>query len=64
LQSAAVTKKFFDDALVMLQKHPLVERYAWFLSRSDGDFSGAALLDANGNPTDLGKDYIAAPAYH
>jgi hypothetical protein len=64
LQSATVTRKFFNDALAMFKKHPLVERYSWFLSRSDGDFAGAALIDGNGNPTDFGKDYIAAPAFH
>ena len=36
--------------------------YAWFLSRSDGDFANAALIDANGDPTPLGLDFIAAPA--
>jgi hypothetical protein len=64
LQSADVTRAFFAGALAMFKRHPLVERYAWFLSRSTGEFAGAALLDANGNPTALGQDYIAAPAYH
>jgi hypothetical protein len=62
LQSAAVTQKFFSDALVMFKKHPRVERYAWFLSRSTGEFADAALLDASGTPTALGKLYQAAPA--
>jgi hypothetical protein len=64
LQSADVTRAFYAGALAMFKRHPLVERYAWFLSRSTGEFAGAALLDANGNPTALGQDYIAAPAYH
>jgi hypothetical protein len=64
LQSADVSKAFYDGAIAMFKRHPLVERYAWFLSRSTGEFAGAALLDANGNPTALGQDYIAAPAYH
>jgi hypothetical protein len=64
LQSADVTRAFYAGALTVFKRHPLVERYAWFLSRSTGEFAGAALLDANGNPTALGQDYIAAPAYH
>jgi hypothetical protein len=64
LQSADVSKAFYDGAIAMFKRHPLLERYAWFLSRSTGEFAGAALLDANGNPTALGQDYIAAPAYH
>ena len=62
LQSAQVTQKFFADALVMLQKHPLVQRYAWFLSRSTGEFADATLLDANGAGTGVGSEYIAAPS--
>jgi hypothetical protein len=62
LQSADVDKKFLADALVMLKKHPLVERYAWFLSRSTGDFVNAALLDGGGKPTAIGDEYVAAPA--
>ena len=62
LQSPAVTQKFFSDALVMLKKHPTVERYAWFLSRSTGEFADATLLDGTGKPTTLGGLYVAAPS--
>ena len=62
LQAVDVDKKFLADALVMLKKHPLVERYAWFLSRSTGDFVNAALLDGSGKPTGIGSEYVAAPA--
>ena len=62
LQSVDVDKKFLSDALVMLKKHPLVVRYAWFLSRSTGDFVNAALLDGDGKATGIGSEYVAAPA--
>ena len=62
LQSLEVNQKFYADALVMLKKHPLVQRYGWFLSRSTGEFVNAALLDATGKATTLGNEYIAAPA--
>ncbi|HEX7453041.1 MAG TPA: glycosyl hydrolase [Polyangiaceae bacterium] len=62
LQSVDVDKKFLSDALVMLKKHPLVVRYAWFLSRSTGDFVNAALLDGGGKATGIGSEYVAAPA--
>ena len=64
LQSPEVNQKFFADALVMLKKHPSVQRYAWFLSRSNGEFVNAALLDGGGKPTTLGSEYVAAPATH
>jgi hypothetical protein len=66
MQSAAVTKKFYDDAIVMFGKHPLLERYSWFEARTatDANFSMATLLDAGGALTALGQDYKAAPAFH
>jgi hypothetical protein len=65
MQSAEVTRKFYDDAIAMFAKHPLLERYAWFLTRTatDADFSMATLLDASGNPTALGTDYTNAPVF-
>ncbi len=67
LQPVDVVNKFYTDALAMLKKHPLVERYAWFLTRSASDptstdFDNATLLDVSGNPTTLGNEYIAAPS--
>jgi hypothetical protein len=64
LQSAAVTKAFYDAALVMFKNHALLERYAWFETRSTGEFAGATLIDPAGNLTPLGQDYAAAPAVH
>jgi len=66
LQSADITRRFFVDAVAMFAKHPLLERYAWFLTRTstDENFATATLLDANGNPTGLGTDYTNAPAFH
>lgn len=66
MQSAEVTRAFYAAALGMFARHPLLERYAWFLTRSsaDANFATATLLDASGKPTALGKDYIAAPAFH
>jgi hypothetical protein len=58
-QSAAVTQAFYDAAVAMFAKHPLVERYAWYLTRSSGDFAGGALLDSTGAATPLGTDYAA-----
>jgi len=67
-QPAAVSEKFYADAIVMFRSHPQVQRYAWFLTRSASDashtdFANATLLDANGSPSALGNRYIAAPAY-
>jgi hypothetical protein len=66
MQSVDVTKKFYDDSIAMFAKHPLLERYGWFLARTatDANFSMATLLDANGNLTTIGQDYAAAPAFH
>jgi hypothetical protein len=64
LQSEAVTRAFYTSAIAMFARHPLLERYAWFLTRSDGDFAGATLLDGDGNPTALGQAYGVAPAFH
>ncbi|HEY3665787.1 MAG TPA: glycosyl hydrolase [Polyangiaceae bacterium] len=66
-QAATVVQKFYADALVMFKAHPLVQRYAWFLTRSASDpaqtdFSDATLLDQSGAPSALGNEYIRAPA--
>ena len=67
LQPVDVVNKFYTDAIAMFKKHPLVERYAWFLTRSasdptDMDFNDSTLLDTSGNPSTLGNEYIAAPS--
>jgi hypothetical protein len=67
LQPVDVVNKFYTDALAMFKKHPLVVRYAWFLTRSASDpsnmdFNNATLLDPSGNPSTLGNEYIAAPS--
>jgi hypothetical protein len=53
---------FFNNALPMLQKHPLVERYAWYPWNTYNDLY---LADANGvrTITALGKAFAAAPPY-
>jgi hypothetical protein len=63
-QTAAVDKAFYDAAIVMFTKHKLLERYAWFETRSTGVFANATLIDPSGNLTPLGLDYAAAPAVH
>jgi Glycosyl hydrolase catalytic core len=64
-ESTQVVDKFYADAIAMFKNHPLLERYAWYLSRSSSDpnFANATLLDQNGNPTALGSEYVAAPSY-
>jgi hypothetical protein len=69
LQDTSVVNKFYTDALAMFAKHPLLVRYAWFLTRSasdptDADFNDSTLLDINGAPTTLGNEYRAAPSTH
>jgi hypothetical protein len=64
LQSEEVTRAFYSSAVRMFARHPLVERYAWFLTRADGDFAQATLLDANGAPTVLGQTFAFAPNRH
>jgi len=64
LQSAEVTRKFFNDAVTMFGKHPLLARYAWYLSRSEGDFANGALIDATGNLTPLGQDFLVKASTH
>ena len=49
--------KFFNDAVVMLNKHPLVERYAWYPWNTYNDLYDNSVM------TDLGKAYVAAPQY-
>jgi hypothetical protein len=64
LQAADVVRKFYTDALAMFKNHPLVGRYAWYLTRTatDPNFANATLLDASGNPSALGNEYLAAPS--
>jgi hypothetical protein len=49
--------KFFNDAIPMLAKHPLVERYAWYPWNTYNE------LYKNDVMTDLGKAFAAAPPY-
>jgi hypothetical protein len=53
---------FFPNAIAVLKKHSLVERYAWF---PWNDFNQLYLPDASNVPvmTDLGKAFAAAPQY-
>jgi hypothetical protein len=57
---APTVKGFYDAAIVMFQKHPLIERYGWFLSRATDP---NALVNTNTvTLTPLGTDYAAAPS--
>jgi hypothetical protein len=49
--------KFFNDAIPMLNKHPLVERYAWYPWNTYNE------LYKNDVMTNLGKAFAAAPQY-
>ncbi|HEY5959782.1 MAG TPA: glycosyl hydrolase [Polyangiaceae bacterium] len=49
--------KFFNDAVTMLAKHPLVERYAWY------PWNTYNHLYEDTSMTDLGKAFTAAPQY-
>jgi hypothetical protein len=60
--TAATVKTFYDDVLVMFKKHPLLERYAWYLSRSSDN--NALISSSTVMLTPLGTDYAAAPAEH
>jgi hypothetical protein len=53
---------FFNNAVTMLKKHPLVERYAWYPWNKYNDLY---LADSNGvrTITALGKAFAAAPPY-
>jgi hypothetical protein len=53
---------FFNGAVPMLAKHPLVERYAWYPWNTYNDL----YADSNGSSqmTALGKAFAAAPQYH
>lgn len=48
---------FFDNAITMLEGHPLVERYAWY------PWNTYNHLYENGTITALGKAFAAAPQY-
>jgi hypothetical protein len=65
---AATVRKFYNDAVAWLATLPQVERYAWFLTRAgvspaDANWAGQALIDASGNLTPIGQDYLASQAY-
>jgi len=51
---------FFNDAIPMLKKHALVERYAWY---PWNDHNHLYSTDAKPAMTDLGKAFTAAPQY-
>ncbi len=58
--TAQTVQAFYDGAVTMLRRHPLVERYGWFLSRNSDN---TALIDSTSVAlTALGTDYAAAPS--
>ncbi len=60
--TAQVVQTFLTGAIAMFAKHPRLERYGWFTSRS-GDNNGLITNDA-GVLTPLGVIYAAAPSTH
>jgi hypothetical protein len=54
---------FFNNAIPMLKKHPLVERYAWYPWNKYNDLYLAG-SDGTRTITALGKAFAAAPQYH
>jgi hypothetical protein len=60
--TAATVQGFYDSAIVMFQKHPLIERYGWFLSRATD--TNALVNTTTVTLTPLGTDYAAAPGTH
>jgi hypothetical protein len=58
--TSAAVKTFCDDASVMFKKHPLLERYRWFLSRASDN--NALISSSTVMPTPLGGDCAAAPS--
>jgi hypothetical protein len=54
---------FFNNAIAMLKKHPLVERYAWYPWNKYNDLY---LADSKGTRTitALGQAFAAAPQFH
>jgi hypothetical protein len=54
---AQTVLKFFNDAIKMLDNHPLVERYAWYPWNTYNELYTSNVM------TDLGKAFAAAPEY-
>ncbi len=50
-------KRFMRETVEFFEKDPIIERYAWFMSRS-GEVS---LLDTSGQLTELGQIYVNQP---
>ena len=57
--TAPTVAAFYSGAIAMFAKHPRLERYGWFTSRT-GDNNG--LVTSAGVLTPLGAEYAAAPA--
>lgn len=62
--SLAVQERYMQDAVALLEAHPGVARYAWFIGRQDPVDPGwpVALLGADGTLTALGREYVGLPA--
>lgn len=54
-------KAFMKTSLAMLEAHPNVFRYAWFMAKADGDWRNIALLNSSGGLTELGRYYLSLP---
>ena len=57
--TAATVAAFYAGAVAMFARHPRIERYGWFTSRT-GDNNG--LVTSAGVLTPLGTEYAVAPA--
>jgi hypothetical protein len=55
--TAAIVQTFFSGALVMLAKHPRIERYGWYPWTTNNE-----LVVSGGGLTGLGTVFAAAPA--
>ncbi len=53
---AATVQAFFKGALAMFQRHPRIERYAWYQFEHNNE-----LVSPNGGLTPLGSDFANAP---
>lgn len=59
--SVGKQQAYMTDVLAYLEQEPAVMRYAWFTGRSDNTPS-IDLLAGDGELTDLGSQYVSAPA--
>jgi hypothetical protein len=59
---AATQEAYMRAAVPLLEQDPRVERYAWFIGRSNTPSPPLGLLGADGELTPLGETYVSLPA--